>query len=648
MQNIFGKLKPKPGAEQRKYVRIDTVLPVQFRLKSPDKKDFLSAWVQGFTSNISRGGLYLAVNNLKSEDYAVIQGKKAKACLEISAPFSGKPVNALASVAWSKSNPAVCEQYFIGLTYEEIDPRQNNMLMRYAWGRNLFLPIVVSLIIILGLALGGNAYLNLRLAKRNKNLTEEMTGVLVRSRKIKSEISRNARERQSLAAKMQALESRMALMKQEQAVSKATSQEGNKKFNELIVKLAQEKNALQEKSSLLWRREGMMSKEVTDLDKKREAMEKENAQKMYSWLKVHQNPRTGLTASFEGDQDVANWAFIYDQSLLVEAYANFSDFSRAKKILDFFANQAKREKGWFFNAYYADEGSPAEFVKHSGPNIWLGIAIVQYARKSGDNSYLSLAEEIANNIIDLQNQDGEGGVRGGPDLQWYSTEHNLDAYAFLNMLSEITGKAEYKEAADKVLNWLTSHTYGRQELPVKRGKGDSTIATDTYAWSIAALGPEKLEELHMDADKILDFAEKNCAVEVIFNRPDGERVRIKGFDFAPSRNLARGGIVSSEWTAQMIVSYKIMAEYYLKKGKPEKARFYSEKADNYLAQLARMIVSSPSASGQGEGCLPYATQDNVDTGHGWMTPKGSSTGSLSGTAYVLFAYYGFNPLKLKE
>ena len=61
-----------------------------------------------------------------------------------------------------------------------------------------------------------------------------------------------------------------------------------------------------------------------------------------------------------------------------------------------------------------------------------------------------------------------------------------------------------------------------------------------------------------------------------------------------------------------------------------------------------MLISSSSASGQGEGCLPYATQDNVDTGHGWMTPQGSHTGSVSGTAYTLFAYYGFNPLELKE
>jgi hypothetical protein len=150
----------------------------------------------------------------------------------------------------------------------------------------------------------------------------------------------------------------------------------------------------------------------------------------------------------------------------------------------------------------------------------------------------------------------------------------------------------------------------------------------------------------MDPDKIMEFVEENCKAEVDFVRPSGRVVKIQGFDFAPQRHVARGGVVSSEWTAQMVVSYKIMADYYSKAGQEDKAAVYRNKADNYLAQLGNMIISSPSPSGQGEGCLPYATQDFVDTGHGWMTPKGKHTGSVSGTAYAIFAYDGYNPLEL--
>ena len=57
-----------------------------------------------------------------------------------------------------------------------------------------------------------------------------------------------------------------------------------------------------------------------------------------------------------------------------------------------------------------------------------------------------------------------------------------------------------------------------------------------------------------------------------------------------------------------------------------------------------MMIVSPSKMGQGEGCLPYASQDNVDTGHGWRAPDGSRTGSASGTIYTIFAKENYNPL----
>nr|MBP7217015.1 hypothetical protein [Candidatus Omnitrophota bacterium] len=216
------------------------------------------------------------------------------------------------------------------------------------------------------------------------------------------------------------------------------------------------------------------------------------------------------------------------------------------------------------------------------------------------------------------------------------------------MLHEVTKKHAYETASNVALQWLIKHTYAQEAVPIQRGKGDSTIATDTYAWTIAAIGPAKLQEMQMNPDQIMEFAEQNCSVEASFLRPEGWIVKIKGFDFAPQRHVARGGIVSSEWTAQMVLAFKIMADYYRLEKDFAKADVYDEKAEVYLNELTHMLISSPSPSGQGEGCLPYATQDNVDTGHGWMTPKGQSTGSVAGTAYALFAYYNFNPLALKD
>jgi hypothetical protein len=634
---------------------MDSVFPVSFQLLSLDGSRRLSDWIQGFTNNIGKGGFCLAINNLNPELAKLIKSKQVKLSLDIDMPLSKTPVLASAKVVWVKDIIAGPNKYLIGLAYERIDRNQNNKIMRYARTKKLFAPAVFTIIIILFLIFAINTYINIKLIQGNKALVEQLVKIIQDSSIAKQKVKSINREREDLQFKMQTLELRIQNIQTDkdnlEKIVKLEKSQSTKKIEELsalIEKLTQDKGSLQEELDTLQKKEDTVTQELLRLDKQKAQLEKANLDKMYQWIKIHQNPRSGLIMSFEGDNNIANWAFIYDQSLAIQAYINFGDFERARKMLDFFAKKAQRQQGAFFNAYYADDGSPAEYIVHSGPNIWLGIAASQYTKKTRDNRYLALAQDIATNIISLQNQDQDGGIRGGPDVNWYSTEHNLDAYAFFNMLYKITAKKLYLDAREKTLNWLIQHTYDKADIPIKRGKGDSTIATDTYAWAIAAVGPEKLEELGMSPDRILEFAEQNCAVEVTYIRPEGQAIKIKGFDFAPQRHVARGGVVSSEWTAQMVLAFNLMSDFEYKKGIAAKAHTYRMKADEYLAELGRMIISSPSPSGQGESCLPYATQDSVDTGHGWMTPKGKSTGSVAGTTYALFAYYNYNPLELKE
>jgi len=640
-------MKKMPGKsvtsdEKRKYIRLNSVFPVGFRLLSLDGKRFLSDWTQGFTNNISHGGMCLSVNNLSEQAVRLIEGGTVKLSLDIEMPLSGKKVNAQARIVWTKSPVKDPEKYLIGLVYEEIARRDNNRIFFYALGRKSLPRLFLLLFFILVLTFSISGYLNIKLIQANKALIGQLINILQKSSIAKQDIKKLYRDKQELNLKLGEAEIRLRNIQEEMGGQKT------EELAALMKKLEGEKMALQEKLISLQKKENQVTEDLLLLDKRRAYLEKANIDKLYQWLKVHQNPRTGLIMSFEGDSEIANWAFIYDLSLAGQAYVYLDDFERAKQIIEFFNNKAEKTKGGFLNAYYADDARPAEYTVRSGPNIWVGIFILSYVHKTGERSYLSLAKEIAEWLIALQRDDPQGGIRGGPDVEWFSTEHNLDAYAFFKMLYEITGEQRYSQAAEKVLGWLTLHTYDRGDVPIKRGKGDSTIATDTYAWSIAAVGPDKLEELGMNPDKIVEFAENHCAAEVDYIRPEGVKVKVKGFDFMPAGNIARAGVVSPEWSAQMVLAYKIMAEFYHKKDMLAKARHYEQKADDYFMQICKLIISSPSPSGQGEGCLPYATQECVDTGHGWRTPKGACTGSVAGTAYTIFAYYGYNPLQLER
>ena len=644
--------------ERRKYIRLDSVFPVDFRLFSLDGKEALSDWIQGFTSNISKGGICLSVNNLPLHYAEMIKKKQVKLSLNIEMPLHKVPVGARADVAWIDIVALETNKYLIGLAYEEISAVLNKRIFHYALAKKLIPRAVFAIMFVLLISFSISGYLNLRLLRANKALIEQLVNIIQKSSLAKQEIKKLIQGKEDLNLRLSEMGIQLKTLEEEKEnvleAEKADlikEKEAKDKIEELlglIKQLEVEKSGLQERLISLQEKEYKVTENLLILDKKKADLEKANLEKMYQWLKVHQNPRSGLILSYEGDKELLNWAFLYDQSLAAISYVNFSDYERARKIFDFFKLKAKKIEGGFLNAYYTNDGEPAEYIVHSGPNIWLGISILHYIKKTRDQSYLDLARAIADWVLDLQNQDKDGGLRGGPKVYWYSTEHNLDAYALFNMLYTLTQDTKYLNAAEKTLTWLKLHIYDRPDIPIMRGKGDSTIATDTYAWSIAAVGPEKLEELGMNPDKIIEFAEENCGVETEYLRPSGEKIKVKGFDFAPERHTSRGGVISCEWTAQMVLAYKLMARFYYKKDMSVKARFYELKADEYLAQLLRLTISSPSPSGLGEGCLPYATQDFVDTGHGWTTPKGKSTGSVAATVYTLFAYYGHNPLELPD
>jgi len=384
---------------------------------------------------------------------------------------------------------------------------------------------------------------------------------------------------------------------------------------------------------------------LDEVRQRRQELEGQTLKNMYQWLKTHQNKSTGLVMSFEGDQAVKDWAFTYDQSLALQTFMLFNDTDRAEKILSFYRDKAARRDKAFMNAYNANSMSPTEDLVRSGPTIWIGIAALQYAKHTQDRDFLGLAEDVAGWVISMK--DREGGLKGGKDVTWYSTEHNLDAYALFNMLYDMTKKDLYRKERDSTLKWIKENTYSEKDGGMRRGKGDATIATDTMSWAIAAIGPAVLSREGMDPDGIIKFAEDNCVTTTVFTRSDGSTVSVRGFDFAKSANAPRGGVISTEWTAQMALAFKIMADYYSGLGDSKKSQGYLKKYEDYLSELDKMIISSPSPSGQGAGCLPYASQPGADTGHGWRTPAGAHTGSVSATAYAIFGKRGFNPLSLE-
>lgn len=668
---------------RRQYIRLPAVLPVEFYLADSSGKH-VTPWLQGFTRDIGSGGIGLIANDLWEGFGTRITCAGMRVFLKIPLPFSRRETLIEAVVQWQAAHQLkYFVQYVVGLKF---------CAGSEAYAKQLFvgailkrsMPFLVGSIGI-GLALSAGFFFNAahEAARQNRRLVARYTAASDAGSRL-YELMREEKQSAERAAQQQhEQQERVRALTIDLDEWKQKYEQANAEYERIASSVSSDAQKHTDKGALTRLRHAAlaqvqyMRKKTASLEKELAAAHRENrfykdqerqrisalelAQNqaryrqeeavsvsarvfdgMADWIRNRQDLHTGLVISYEGDSNVHQMCFTYDQALAVCVFGLQGDNKRAQRLLDFYAGRI-RKKEPIYNAYFTT-GEPAEYTVHAGPNAWIGIAALNYTIATGDRAYVPLARAIADRVLKFS--DTEGGVRGGPRDQWYSTEHNLDAYAFFNLLYQVTGEKQWAQQAKKIHNWIAAYAYTQTGIPVKRGKGDATIATDTYAWSVAALGPEALQEVGMDAERILEYAIAHCRVETSFNRPQGQ-CQVRGFDFARVRHTARGGVVSSEWTAQMIVSFLIMADFY-QDSNPEKAAQWKSLAQEYFSELGKMVIVSPSIAGRSEPCLPYASKPAADTGHGWRAPQGDSTGSLSATAFCLFAYQGYNPLQARD
>ncbi|MDP6686122.1 MAG: hypothetical protein QGI05_04125, partial [Candidatus Omnitrophota bacterium] len=500
--------------------RLDAIFPVEFQFLDVATKKPIGEMKQGFTRDIGRGGICLEANNIGDAFKQALKEQKARLDLRMHIPLKASEKKAVAEISWCKEIKSdYPNKYLIGLSFLEISAKDRDSIYSHAKKISL-LPKIVSIAVIL--LFFGVLYfysVDFALKKENKRLVTqlvELSGkrsilekdILVfdsERNELESELLENQDKLVEYKQRVKELKKSSLALKQKYELLEHFEQDKSEIESELKAAVS-EKEDLTEKVANLSKEAQDLKNRISNLTSKRataegdlktlltsfEDVEDKNIKNMYKWIENHQNRLTGLVTSYEGDKKLEDWAFTYDQSLVAQVFTLMGDQEKARAIFDFYKHKAKKAKGSFVNAYDSYTGLVLEYSVHAGPNIWLGIAALQYTQKFKDKDYLPLAEDIAGWLIKLQNDDKEFGIKGGPDFTWFSTEHNLDAYAFFGMLYKITEEEKYLQAQERTLEWIKKNAFNKKQGRFNRGKGDATIATDTFAWAIAALGPELL------------------------------------------------------------------------------------------------------------------------------------------------------------
>ena len=470
-----------PKENRRVYKRLDTIFPVEFQIVD-DNHAPVSIWYQAFSQDISKGGICLTVNQISKGEFDFFNWSATQLLLQIHSPFSDKSFLAYGKIVWIKKiKDLPLPQYILGLHFTRIDHAQINQFLSYIRNRKIIWNSLKALIVCMVFYLGFVLVANYRLQSRNVALLQEY-GDLLKSNLVltnryhslledreqltkvindadvelkilkvtlaKEEAERNRHvsllEKRLVESRNEAVSSEIdvARIEEQKSELEAVKKEKDQEIARLkaaIVNLKENTVILTSNLDEVIARESEI-KTSFSMNKESEGMLVGTLKdKLYQWVKNHQNQRTGLIESFEGDARLRTVSYVYDDGLAIIAYSLFGDFTQARLGLEFFLKHAERfEQRAFYNAYYSKKGDVAEYVAHAGPNLWIGIASAHYAQASKDRRYLVLARDIAAWIETLQ--DAEGGIRGGRDISWYSTEHNLDGYAFFSMLYELTGR----------------------------------------------------------------------------------------------------------------------------------------------------------------------------------------------------------------
>lgn len=151
-----------------------------------------------------------------------------------------------------------------------------------------------------------------------------------------------------------------------------------------------------------------------------------------------------IPASDPSYERLLNWSWTYDSAISAAAFVATGEQAEAQQLLDQLA-ALQHTDGSIELAFNTQTGQPASIFR-AGTIATFGLAAAMYDQTFSSSRYLQSETRAAEYLLSLQSTGGL--IRGGPDVSWISTQHNLLAYAFLSRLAtELQNDGSASEAA---------------------------------------------------------------------------------------------------------------------------------------------------------------------------------------------------------
>ena len=378
-------------------------------------------------------------------------------------------------------------------------------------------------------------------------------------------------------------------------------------------------------------------------------------------------------------------AYTYDLALAAMGLLLNGRQAEGERILDLLEKDFYLPKNGIrglYNSYRVSNGYTQDDLQiggdgdrmHAGPLLWVAFAALNHAKLMRNTRYLEftldMMEWCRSELTYYRFPDGgRGGISmgmgWGPDwTKIFSTEHNIDYFAVLQMLAKM-----YKESPPEVraifheknftLEWLreemdctrrwlmevvfdwNTHMFG---AGVNESGVDRMRILDGTSWGLGGVGPDNFAKWGIDLDRMIESALKYCGPSYTMENGDV----IRGVDFTDPEGYdhQRTPLVWFEGTGQFIIGLAETARYFARNGDDERARKYTAMAISFTEDMNRFATFYNLGS-----CLPYMairppTDEIVKTlKWEWEIPRGKTDDvwvkSMSSTMWYLYAVHNF-------
>ena len=336
---------------------------------------------------------------------------------------------------------------------------------------------------------------------------------------------------------------------------------------------------------------------------------------------------TGGLLGQRGDTSASS----YDNALLIDAYlaqGSPGGLARAKTIgsaLVYVQAHDRAHDGRLRNGYAptplhnASDIQATDPASSTGTLAWAGQALAQLYAATRIRAYLRSAIALGDWIqLQCRNGRGTGGYAGGDTaagatIEWKSTEHNIDVFAFFRLLARETGNQAWSQRAAWARRFVVSMWNPAQRRfylgTAANGvtRNDSAQVEDVNSWSYLALrDPAYAASVGWDVS--------NLSVPAAGYR---------GLSYCTGDRTG----VWFEGTAQVADALRLRDE-------PGD----SARATSYLADLGYAQAHGPNADGLG---IMAASHDTLSDCQGGDLYASLHTGT---TAWYILAAKGIDPL----